>query len=708
MEQDKKIHTSDQLEALYKDSDSVDQEIFAEMRSNILLIAGEHYNKRFSNFYRRIRDSKELNEAQKLRLTKNHVQRIHKIYVNNILSLAPGVGFEPKHGDELQHQKSAELHHAVWRDGVDRYRLDERIDQWCNDYCGVGELWVKLFWDPNAGDIVAYQQKVGDDGDPQVDDDGQPTADEDQPVYSGAFVFEDIYGFNLLRPAESTDPRLYPWVCNRKMVNRKKFIAQYKEILGDKGTDSGSSGGTEETFVVFDQVKNTYRRTKEEIMVKEFFFRPCPQYPKGYFFIKTKSKVVESGALPGGFFPIVGALYDRFPTAPRGRGPVKIMRPYQAEINRASSKIAEHQITLGDDKLLIQNGTDVTPGMALPGIRSINYTGQVPTILSGRDGSQYLAYLEAQIAELYSVMGVPEDSEEIPAQLDPFALLFKSATQKKKFQRYSRRFEQFLIDLATLYIELARLYMPDDKVIYAIGKNEQVNIQEFRNSTDLCYQIKVVPQSDDVETKIGQQMMMQQVLQYVGPQLQKDDIGKLIRCMPYANSEETFQDLTLDYDSATNDILALDRGQVPMVHEYDNHVYTMKRLVSRMRQADFSSLPPPVQMNYQQVLGQHQQAQVVQEQKTQALEQGYIPTGGYMVVCDIYVADPADPSKTKRARIPYESVQWLVQRLEAQGQSLDNLEQMNRGSLAQMSDMMHGQQQQNPPAPPNGMGGAGY
>src|SRR6185437_12231988 len=102
------------LNQLYDQADSVDHEVFAEMRSNLLLIAGDHYNKRRHDFLKRIRDSKDLTDQQKLRLTKNHVQKICKIYANNIVSMAPGVGFEPKQPGELQDQKSAELHHSVW------------------------------------------------------------------------------------------------------------------------------------------------------------------------------------------------------------------------------------------------------------------------------------------------------------------------------------------------------------------------------------------------------------------------------------------------------------------------------------------------------------------------------------------------------------------------------------------------------------------
>jgi hypothetical protein len=106
------------------------------------------------------------------------------------------------------------------------------------------------------------------------------------------------------------------------------------------------------------------------------------------------------------------------------------MRPYQAEINRTASKIAEHQITLGDDKLILTNGSKVTSGNSIPGIRTVNVTGKEPTVLEGRDGSQFVPYMESQINELYKVMMVDEDSEQQQGPLDPHALLFRAASQK--------------------------------------------------------------------------------------------------------------------------------------------------------------------------------------------------------------------------------------------------------------------------------------
>ncbi len=677
------IHDHAKLETLYNEAEQVDSEIFPEMRSNLLIIAGEHYTKKQSSFYKRVRDSKELSEQQKIRLTKNHVQRITKTYVNNIISQSPGVGFTPKNETELQDQKAAELHHAVWRDAYDRHKLEELTDDWCDDFVGIGEVAAKIFWDPSIGKIVNYEQKLDEDGAPMFYEDGEMVPGD--AVHSGDFVIETIHGFNLLRAPEAKDMEKSPYLISRKMVAKEDLLAKWGK---DEKKKRFIVESADQTMMVFDGAKAGYRKADGQVMLKEYYFRACPQYPKGYFFFTTKEGILEDGELPGGIFPIVFQAFDKIQTTPRGRGPVKTMRPYQIEINRASSKMAEHQITLGDDKLLIQNNTTISAGVALPGVRSINYTGQEPNILAGRDGSQYLNYMQSQIAEMYEVMNVKEDGEQTSAQMDVMALMFRSASQKKRFVRYAKRFERFLVNFAKTYISLAKIHLPDDAVILAIGRREMVNVPEFRNSDDLCYQINIEAQSEDIETKLGKQMVLNHALQYVGNKLDKEDIGKLMRAMPYSNVEESFDDFTLDYDVSTNDLLALERGEIPQIGPYDNHIYNVKRATSRMRQGDFKFLAPQIQQAFDAYKNAHEQAEAMRQEQIQAAAAGYIPTDGYLVVCDLYVADPKDPAKTRRARLPYSSLQWLIKKLETQGQSLDELENMNQGAVAEMANMI--------------------
>jgi hypothetical protein len=682
----------------YREAESCDAELFAEQRSNILLVAGEHYNKRRQNLNRRLKDFKDLSQEQKIRLTKNHIQKICKTYVNNIISMAPGVGFRPKNPSELKDQKDAELHRKLWQDAKVRCNLDDLIDDWCDSFVNSGEVAVKVFFDPSGGAIIGYEQVISEDG--------QPTEEQGAPIFAGEMLFEEIYGFNLLRPAECKDMRKAEWLCLRKMASKADLLARYGN---DDDKKKAIVESADETMLVFDGAKSGYRQAKGEVLIREFYFRPCARYPKGWFVFTTKEGVLEEGELPGGIFPIIFSPFDKVATTPRGRGPVKTMRPYQIEINRAASKIAEHQITLGDDKLIIQNGSKVSPAMALPGVRAISVTGSNPIVMQGRDGSQYLAYMQAQIAELYQVMNVVEDSQENqPTQLDPYALLFRSARQKKKFQRYIKRFEKFLIEIAKIYLKLAKLHYTDEMLVKIMGADEQVNLPELRDGEDQGFEIIVEAQSDDIETKMGQQLIINHALQYVGSQLTPEDIGKFMRASPLGNFEGAFEDMTLAYDRITNDILAMDRGERPPVNQSDDHTYAIKRLTSRMAKSDFKYLSPQIQSNYQARIDVHNKFEAFNQLALQRMKSGYIPTGGYLVVCDLYMTDPKNPEKTQRARLPYEALVWLIKQLQAQGSNTDTLAALPESAQVQIGQQMAAQagplEQQPQLGAPDGMG----
>lgn len=701
------------LNSYYTDGDSADQPIFAEQRSSILLVAGDHYNNKTSSFYKRLRDARSLNDEQKLRITKNHVRKICQIYANNIISMNPGVGFTPKDETSMHDQKVAELHQSVWEDARQRYDLDDKMDDWADNFVQIGEVIVKIFFDPSLGPVKGYEPQVDEEtGNPMFSDFGEMIPDEAKPVVPGEFVFEDVYGFNLLRPPECKDLRKAEWLCIRKMANQNELKRRFKN---NPDIQKMIVTSQDETYVIFDALGGGYKKSSKQTMIREYYFRPSLLFPEGYYYITTKEGILAEGTLPGGLFPIVIACFDKVQTTPRGRSPVKTMRPYQAEINRCASKIAEHQITLGDDKLITRNGSQVSSGVSLPGVRTISVTGLDPTILPGRDGSQYLASLNSNINELYSVMMVAEDSEMKDTQgVDPYVLLFRSARQKKKFQRYIKRFEKFLVEIVKLYLSLAKTHMPDDAVVWAVGKNEQVNIPEFRALPDTCYEVNIEAQADDIETKLGKQLVLNHALQYVGPQMERDDIGKLLRQMPFANVDETMDDFTMDYDMAKNDMLALDRGEQPAVAQTDNHVYMIRKLRNRISKPDYRYLPPAIQNNYNQKIDVHEQFEAANKMAIQRAEQGFIPTGGYLVGCDFYVKDPSDATgvKTRRARVPYAAVEWLINQLQAQGQSEDSFNQMDQGAQAQISNKMvqqgAGQQpSQQQPQMPNGMGMTG-
>lgn len=672
-----------ELNRLFSEGKTCDKELAAEQRSNILISSGEHFSKSQSKWWARIRESKNLTNDQKIRVTKNHTWKIIRTYINNIVSMAPGVVPTPNDPKDLQHCKTAELNKAVWASAKEKHSMKMKVQSWAKDFIEIGEVFSEIFWDPNAGTFIGYEQALDEAGQPMFDESGQPAAGE-RAVFSGDLVFRSIIPANVIRAAEAKTMRESRFLCVQEMVNLKDM----ENLVGkDEDKKKLLVSSIDETFYVFDNSKQSYYSTKSEMLLRKFYFRPCPEYPKGYFAFATEAGILVEGEIPYGLFPIVYGGFDEITTTPRHRSIIKQLRPVQSEIDRASSKMAETQITIGDDKVILQNGSKVTTGPHLPGVRTMFVTGMAPTVMPGRTGDQYLPYIQSCIAELYQIANVAEDSEEKNAGADPYANLYRSIRDKKKFSMYAEKFEHFLVEVCKLYLDLARHYFDENMLIPAIGKSEYVNISEFKTSSPLCTRIKLEPMSEDINEMMGRHLTLNHLLQYVGTQLDKDDIGKIIKNMPFANNNESFDDLTLDYDTAVNVILALDRGQPVQPYGTDNPAYILKRLGARMQKPDYRLLPPQIQQNYMMTKQAYEQLMAQQAQQLKQAEADFIPSGGAMIKVDYYVPDPTNTGRSVRATVPAESVDWLIKQLSAQGSAQELLTQQKpqiQNDLAQM------------------------
>ena len=671
---------------MYQDAKEVDRDSFAEMRSNILLSAGEHFTKGSSFYWNRVRTSSELTERQKLRITKNWLHKYLRLYINAILSKNPGTTVKPQNMTELQDQKSAELNLKVWKFMKLKYKYKKLVRQLVDDYCRIGEVCIKMFFDPNGGKLQGYEATVDDDGFQVIDDMGQPVPDLNKPVFTGEMKFERVLCHQLLRDpgVKSMDESM--WYCIEKLEPLKKMQAQYR---GDAEKQKFLVESKDE-YIVFDNQRLGYQRAEDQVSIREFYFKPCMEYPNGYYFLSTEAGILEEGELPFGIFPILWCGFDEHPTKARATGFIRVARPWQAEVNRASSQTAQHQITLADDKILYQAGSKVQQGTLLPGVRGLTYQGTAPTILPGRNGSQFYEYVDKQVSEMGSALMIDEITEDKVANLDPFTLLYRSMKEQSRFSFYNDKFGDFMVEITEKALMLAKEYLSDEDLMEAVGKDEIVNIAEFKTSKPQHYSIEIEQADETLESRLGRQLTSMQIMQYVGKQLGKDDIGRLIKNLPFGNWEDGFEELTMNETNAKNDFLALERGEMPMVSPADDSAFILRAVATRKKKRDFALLAPNVQQMYMQYEQYHMSKQAEEAQKLRAAEAAFIPTGGAMVAADMYVPN-SDPDKApKRVRLPYEAVEWLVNMLDSQGKSMEQMEQMNQAQLAQLAGMITG------------------
>lgn len=653
---------------MYQEGKRIDDQLFSEQRTNILLKMGDHYRKKSNSVYNELRHRGVITRDQKLRLTQNHIHRITNIYENGILEGDPSATCVPYNQDELQDVKTADMNNSVlsWVRSTNDW--EERKAKSVADFISIGEVFGKIRFDYNLGHAIGIDEKG-------------------EEVRAGQFVVDRVFAFDMKRDPDARSEKENPYWIHEQMLDIEDYKELVKEFKPDQQKNISTAG--KGTVKIFDASTGEYRDSKKQVLVYEIFVKPnmLKGYPKGYYAMYSEHfKIVElKEGLPFGIYPIVSQGFDEMVTSPRSTSIIKVCRPYQVEINRSSSKIAEHQITLGDDKVYIQKGTKLSNGGYLHGVRAFQVSGKEPIIQQGRSGAQYLEYKLSQVQEMYQAVDlafVLENKEQVG---DPFQLLFRAMKEKKRFVKYAEKYQRFEVKLAETILKMAKHYLTPDHIIKIAGRSEAVNIAEFKRTDDQGFEIKVVPRSGDVETQFGKILATTQTLQYVGSSLKPDQIGKLVKNLPFGNDEQIFSTLTVDDDNAVNDILALDRGEQVQVNMYDNHEFMISSLIHRMKKSDFRFLDPQIQQSYAQKLQQHE---IVYAEQKRALEQqtmGMVPMGGFLTTVNTSWFNPAT-NRVERVKIPSEAISWLMQKLQNQGQFAEDLGELPLQSQANISE----------------------
>lgn len=655
--------TLSKLTKMRQDGKRADDVLFSEQRTNILLKMGDHYKKKANSIYSEMRSRGFVSKNQKLRLTQNHIHRITNIYENAILQGDPSAVAVPYNEDELQDVKDAQLSNSVLDWARNSNDWEARKARNVHDFVNIGEVFGKIRFDYDLG------QTIG------VDDKGKE-------VKAGEFVIDRVFGFDMKRDPNARSEEENPWWIHEQMMDIDEFKDLIKEFAPEQTKNVSTAG--KGTLKIFDANTGEYRETQDQALVYELFVKPSPKFPKGWYVMFYDNAVIHQGKLPFGIYPIVTEGFDEMTTSPRSASIIRVCRPYQVEINRASSKMAEHQITLGDDKVYIQKGTKLSNGGYLHGVRAFQVSGKEPIIQAGRNGAQYLEYKQSQVQEMYEAADLAFVLQEKENQGDPFQLLFRSMKEKKRFVKYAEKYERFEIKIAKTLLQMARHYLTDDHIIKIAGRTEAVNVEEFKRTTDAGFNIKVKPQSGDISSQFGKILSTTQTLQYASGQLQPDQIGKLIKNLPFGNEEQIFSTLTVDDDNAVNDILALDRGETPQVGLFDNHEFTIKSLSHRMKKSDFKFLSPEIQQNYSEKLNQHELVYTQQKQAIQQANMGMIPMGGFLTTVNTSWFNPTS-NRVERVKIPSEAISWLMQKLNEQGKFNEELEQLPDQAQAQIA-----------------------
>jgi hypothetical protein len=658
---------------MYEAGKRCDERIFAEQRTNIKLKAGDHYAKKSSKLADELRNRGVINEKQKIRITKNNVHRIVNFYKNHILEGNPSVTAMPFNESEHQDVKEAEMSNSVISWVKDSNNWPKKQRQFVGNFTTLGECFAKVRFDISKGPVIGN------------DENGKP-------VHVGEFVIDRIFAFDLKRDPMARDWDECRYVIHEQMIDVNEFKETLKALnKSEKLLDQISMKSSKETMKVFDSSTGKYMGVRNQVFVRELFYKPSVKYPRGYYVMFTEDHVIHEMEIPFGIYPIIlNGGFDEQETSPRSTSIIRVARPYQVEVNRSSSKMAEHQITLGDDKVYIQKGTKIANGGYVHGVRAVQVSGQQPIIQEGRTGSQYLDYQLSQVREMYEACNVAFLLEDKPPQGDMFQLLHRTMSEKRRFVEYVQKYESFEIEIFKTVLKMAKKYLRPEHVIKIAGRTEAVNIKEYKDGNDMGFEIKVIPQSGDTETKFGKLIELTQVLQYAGSSMNPDQLGQLVKQLQFANGNEAFSSLTINQDNLQNDILALDRGDQVFVNPEDDHSFMINGLTHRMKKADYRFLTEEIKQRYIQKRQEHEMFFTQQKASAAQASLGMIPSGGFLITCNASWFNPVT-KRAERIKVPSQSLAWLVEKLQTQGffsQELESLPLSAQADIGQLNSVV--------------------
>jgi len=696
--------TADYLDSLYRHADSLDLHVFDRFVSYERLSGGDHF---YQQMRSRLRDNRSWEKQfpkSRLRLVQNHISRYVNVWSNSILDLAPDVDILPDNPREEQDKKAATLNRSVKAhiiEETDFYSLQEEL---VKDFIVLGEAILKISFNPGIGPLVPGQvHKILDQ------ETGQIFNLQDM-MPGGLIEFERIEPENLLRDPMARTWLDARWVCHRHMMDKQKVIRLIREIYKDDRNMAqekiNSLVENDETRSAYSGTENIYGNEEEnrKVLIREFFWRPEPgKYPKGRYAMATKGEIILESDLPAGIFPFEFVNFESNHGTPRGESRIKQLAPIQLEINRCVSKMAEHQITLGDDKIISTAGSKIAEVNKYEGVRLFQVTGgTVPQILEGRSGAQYLDHLINQVATFDKIAEMSEISEDKISALDPFAIFFLTSRQKKKFAKHASKFERFLIRIWKKTLKLHKKAVHPNTAIKILGASEKINIDEYKSMDDLGFQVKLKARTEDPESLIARQFQINQFLQYGN--LSEADFGALAKESPFFHKSDVALQSILRSERAQNMILKLDKGLDLPVSVGDDPKYMLQRLDTRMSSPDYDTIThraqngliiPTEQIHevYERKRQEYVELQAQQMQQKLQMEQGFVPSTGRMIPVQMYDSKVNDDGSvsSKRVLLPNDSLEYLIKLLQAQNVTMSTLQGFSSETQAELASQLTSQ-----------------
>lgn len=551
--------------------------------------------------------------SHRVRMVINRIQPMVKVLLGKFLRGNPRLICSPANTAELaraQARVSQQLLKALWTH-CHVYDVLHDAFLWAI-VCGTG--FVQVGWDPTLGDCV-------------LDADGRPmfTGDLELVALSPFQVYVPRYQKNLTGPSRVITASIHPL---------EQIKANYPETSRDLQPDRGlhrmgfyedrvaalvSPIGSMQTLpdVGRDRCVNKISMWEDPQVLTPW---ELEQYPKGRLTVIANNKLLWVGGNPyaDGKHPIVQFKGGNMPNRFWGTSTVENLIPLQKAYNKARSQMMEARNLTAAPQVVAPRGHGCAKQTNEPGswLEYIATAGPPPQYMTPPQMNQYLAEDVSSLGEEMQDVGQVKEVSQggLPAaNLTGVAINLLQEADNTPWGPTATGFANGIGEVGQKMLNRASQGYIEPRVFTALDDLDQEDVVEFVSNGDLlpvkvtCDVTSVMPEST------AARMARVEALINAGVLNPERDRAEILRLMEFGNIESLWMQEDQDRRRQQRENKRMAKGVPQEVAAYDNHEIHLLELNQFRKSVDFESLPPEIQVIFQQHALIHQMA-LAQEQ----------------------------------------------------------------------------------------------
>lgn len=525
--------------------------------------------------------------------TTNMVQSSVRTEFGKLTRQKPLYGVDPR-GPEPDRQAQAraadKIRQYLW-DHLDTYERMKDALMWA---LITGTGFIKVYWDPQAGDMIPDPETGG----------WLPIGDICVVACSPFEIFPDPLAEDFKDAAWviHAKVRSVDWVYHRYGVQvEPEDITQLRYV----GTSLMALGR---------QYGGQTASLKNAVVLLEYWEKPTPSNPQGRYAIFTESRIIHDGPHPyieaGIDFPFARMRHIPVPGRFWGESSVTFIIDPQRQFNKTRSQMIEARNLMVKPKWRIPKGSVDNPPTTMPG-EIVWYTpvaglGPEPVPAPEIPSSMYNELQELR-NEIYELTGQHEVSRAMNPQgvRSGIAIAYLQEQDDTRLHPTAEEFERLGAKVQTMQLRLARVFYTEPRKGRIIGPNNEVEWIEFSG--------KDIPEDVDVVVQAGSSLppsrvaRQEFVMQLWGAGIIRDP-RVVLRLLEFGNVEGLYEDINLDTAQAQRENEMLKQGQpveVEDFHNHDIHIYEHDKF---RKTAEYDTLPPEIKQLFRQHVEAHRQA----------------------------------------------------------------------------------------------------